>query len=116
MMCLECELEFFDEYDGIIELFQDVFVGVNYVEWVGFDEFVIEIGLMFNWFDCIGVYGIVCDLVVMGIGKLKECFYDQICGIYLCLIIVLLDFGDIKLMCKVFGLWFVKGVKNGLLL
>ncbi len=48
MMCSERELELSDEHDGIIDLPDDAPVGVNYAEWAGLDEPVIEIGLTPN--------------------------------------------------------------------
>jgi phenylalanyl-tRNA synthetase beta chain len=113
MMCSERELELSDEHDGIIDLPDDAPVGVNYAEWAGLDEPVIEIGLTPNRPDCTGVYGIARDLAAAGLGKLKERSHEQIRGAYPCPVDVKLDFGDTKPMCKAFGLRMVKGVKNG---
>lgn len=113
MMCSERELELSDEHDGIIDLPEDAPVGVNYAEWAGMDEPVIEIGLTPNRPDCTGVYGIARDLAAAGLGKLKERSHEQIRGSYPCPTNVTLDFGDTKPMCKAFGLRMVKGIKNG---
>ncbi|MGS4886951.1 phenylalanine--tRNA ligase subunit beta [Roseibium sp. MB-4] len=113
MMCSERELELSDEHDGIIDLPDDAPVGVNYAEWAGLDEPVIEIGLTPNRPDCTGVYGIARDLAATGLGKLKERSHEQIRGAYPCPVDVTFDFGDTKPMCKAFGLRMVKGVKNG---
>ena len=102
MMCSERELELSDEHDGIIDLPGDAPVGVNYSEWAGLDEPVIEIGLTPNRPDCTGVYGIARDLAAAGIGKLKERSHEQIRGSYPCPTSVKLDFGDTKPMCKAF--------------
>jgi phenylalanyl-tRNA synthetase beta chain len=113
MMCSERELELSEEHDGIIDLPEDAPVGVNYAEWAGLDEPVIEIGLTPNRPDCTGVYGIARDLAASGLGKLKERSHEQIRGGYPCPIDVTLDFGDTHPLCKAFGLRLVKGVKNG---
>jgi phenylalanyl-tRNA synthetase beta chain len=113
MMCSERELELSDEHDGIIDLPDDAPVGVNYAEWAGLDEPVIEIGLTPNRPDCTGVYGIARDLAAAGLGKLKERSHEQIRGAYPCPVDVKFDFGDTKPMCKAFGLRMVKGIKNG---
>ncbi|MCV0426641.1 MAG: phenylalanine--tRNA ligase subunit beta [Roseibium sp.] len=113
MMCSERELELSEEHDGIIDLPEDAPVGVNYAEWAGLDEPVIEIGLTPNRPDCTGVYGIARDLAAAGLGKLKERSHEQIRGSYPCPVDVTLDFGDTKPLCKAFGLRMVKGVKNG---
>ncbi|MCX2724207.1 phenylalanine--tRNA ligase subunit beta [Roseibium salinum] len=113
MMCSERELELSDEHAGIIDLPADAPVGMNYAEWAGLDEAVIEIGLTPNRPDCTGIHGIARDLAAAGLGKLKERSHEQIRGSYSCPVAVKLDFGDTKPMCKAFGLRMVKGVKNG---
>lgn len=113
MMCSERELELSEEHDGIIDLPEDAPVGMNYAQWAGLDEPVIEIGLTPNRPDCTGVYGIARDLAAAGLGKLKERSHEQVRGSFPCPVDVTLAFGDTKPMCKAFGLRLVKGVKNG---
>lgn len=69
MMASERELELSDEHDGIIDLPEDAPVGVPYVEYVGLDDPVIEIGLTPNRSDCASVYGIARDLAASGLGS-----------------------------------------------
>lgn len=78
MMCLMCEFEFGEDYDGIIELFEDVLIGIVYLDYVGFIDLVIDVVIIFNCQDCMGVCGIVCDFVVVGFGMFMLLIVDQI--------------------------------------
>ncbi|NRG16204.1 phenylalanine--tRNA ligase subunit beta [Rhizobiales bacterium] len=113
MMCSERELELSDEHTGIIDLPEDAPVGVNYVDWAGLDDPVIEIGLTPNRPDCAGVHGIARDLAAAGLGKLKDNRPPQIRGEGACPVNVRLDFGDTPSLCPAFSLRLVRGVKNG---
>lgn len=64
MLCSFFELGISDDYDGIIEFFVDVFIGVDICDYFGFDDNVIEVDLILNCVDCLGICGIVCEVGV----------------------------------------------------
>ncbi|GHB44500.1 phenylalanine--tRNA ligase beta subunit [Pseudovibrio japonicus] len=114
MMASERELELSDEHDGIIDLPEDAPVGVPYVEYVGLDDPVIEIGLTPNRSDCTSVYGIARDLAASGIGTLKTPQKTQInAHSNASDLKILLDLGDNPEHCPAFGYRVVRGIKNG---
>lgn len=118
MMVFECELELFDEYNGIIELFFGE-VGQKFVDWLVENDlfkvdFVIEIVIMLNCFDVLGVCGVVLDFVVWGLGKMKFVKIVNVIGIFDSLIFVFIDEDICENGCFVFGGCLIKGVKNGL--
>lgn len=65
MLCFFFELGIFDDYSGIIELFVDVLIGIDICEYLKFDDNIIEISVMLNCVDCLGIIGVVCDVVVL---------------------------------------------------
>ncbi len=71
MMCSIRELELGDEHEGIIDLPADAPVGVNYAEWAGLDDPVIDVSVTPNRQDAMGVRGIARDLAAAGLGTLK---------------------------------------------
>ncbi|MDA0662472.1 MAG: phenylalanine--tRNA ligase subunit beta [Proteobacteria bacterium] len=77
MLCSERELGLSDDHDGIIDLPEDAPVGGSYVEYMGMDDPVIEIGLTPDRADCAGVRGIARDLAAGGIGRLKPWPYEN---------------------------------------
>ncbi len=113
MMCSERELELSEEHDGIIDLPEDAPIGINYAEYIGLDDPVIEIGLTPNRSDCAGVSGIARDLAAAGLGKLKENRPEPVQATAASPVSVSLDFADGQPLCPAFGLRLVKGVKNG---
>jgi phenylalanyl-tRNA synthetase beta chain len=72
MMCSARELELGDEHDGIIEISSEAFHGVgrDYADYVGLDDPVIDINVLPNRPDCMGVRGIARDLAAAGLGTL----------------------------------------------
>lgn len=65
------ELGLGEDHEGIIELPADAPVGVNYAQWAGLDEPVIEIAVTPNRGDALSVRGIARDLAAAGLGTLK---------------------------------------------
>jgi phenylalanyl-tRNA synthetase beta chain len=72
MMCSARELGIGSDHDGIIELPNNVEVGNNFAQVMGYDDPIIEVAITPNRGDCFGVYGIARDLAATGIGTLKE--------------------------------------------
>ncbi|WP_353204548.1 phenylalanine--tRNA ligase subunit beta, partial [Sphingomonas sp.] len=71
MMCSARELEVGDGHDGIIELPDDAPVGMAYPDYAALNDPVIDINVLPNRPDCMGVRGIARDLAAAGLGTLK---------------------------------------------
>ena len=71
MMCSSRELEQGDDHDGIIELPVDAAIGQAYALYAGLDDPVIDVAVLPNRQDCMGVRGIARDLAAAGLGTLK---------------------------------------------
>ena len=71
MMCSARELEVGEGHDGIVELPDDAPVGSAYPDYAGLGDPVIDINVLPNRPDCMGVRGIARDLAAVGLGKLK---------------------------------------------
>ena len=117
MMCSAAELELSDDSEGIIEVDPEFVdrVGEAYVDVLGLNDPVIEVGLTPNRPDCTGVRGIARDLAAAGIGKFKpEPKIKGVEGKYECPVSIDLEFAKGKEdACPVFAGRYVKGVKNG---
>ncbi len=72
MLCSGKELSINNDFDGIIELKDDVEIGTNVANIFGINDVIIDISLTPNKGDCLSVYGVARDLSATGIGKLKE--------------------------------------------
>ena len=117
MLLSERELELSDDHDGIIDLDAGLGdrVGERYIDVMGVNDPVIEIGLTPNRPDCTGVRGIARDLAAAGLGKLKpEPKIGKVNGDFDCPIDIQLEFDDAHAdACPVFAGRYVRGVKNG---
>ncbi|MCH3002804.1 hypothetical protein K3W91_14990, partial [Listeria monocytogenes] len=71
MMCSTRELELGEDHDGIIELPADAPIGTPYPDYAGLNDPVIEINVLPNRPDCMGVRGIALDLVAAGLGTAR---------------------------------------------
>jgi phenylalanyl-tRNA synthetase beta chain len=108
MLCSGRELEVADEADGIVELPDDLAVGVPAAEAFGL-EAVIDFEVTPNRPDWLGVVGIARDLAAAGLGTLKDPAVSVIPGNGPTPIEIRVD-GD---ACPVFAGRLIKGVKNG---
>jgi phenylalanyl-tRNA synthetase beta chain len=108
MLCSGRELEVADEADGIVELSDDLAVGVPAAEALGL-EAVIDFEVTPNRPDWLGVVGIARDLAAAGLGKLKDPSVSPIPGKGPTPIEIRVD-GD---ACPMFAGRLIKGVKNG---
>ncbi len=70
MMCSAAELEIGAGHDGIIELPTDTPIGTAFSAYAGLDDPVIDINVLPNRQDCMGVRGIARDLAAAGLGIL----------------------------------------------
>ncbi|WP_277968967.1 phenylalanine--tRNA ligase subunit beta [Sphingomonas echinoides] len=80
MMCSTRELELGEEHDGIIELPADAPIGMAYPDYAGLNDPVIEVNVLPNRPDCMGVRGIALDLVAAGLGTAKPLAYAAVAG------------------------------------
>jgi phenylalanyl-tRNA synthetase beta chain len=80
MMCSTRELELGEEHDGIIELSADAPIGMAYPDYAGLNDPVIEVNVLPNRPDCMGVRGIALDLVAAGLGTAKPLAYAPVAG------------------------------------
>ncbi|MDE2341536.1 MAG: phenylalanine--tRNA ligase subunit beta, partial [Alphaproteobacteria bacterium] len=84
MMCSARELELGDDHAGIIELPDDAPVGTAFVRYAGLDDPVIDINVLPNRPDCMGVRGIARDLAAAGLGRLKPLGLKPVAATFPC--------------------------------
>lgn len=113
MLVSEKELCISDEHDSIIELSNDLALGVPAAKALGLEDPVIQIAITPNRQDCLGVYGIARDLAAAGLGKLKPLSIKSIPGKYKCPVKVNLGFDETTIdACPLFIGRYIRGVKN----
>ena len=90
-------------------------IGERYIDVMGLNDPVIEIGLTPNRPDCTGVRGIARDLAAAGLGKLKaEKKLGPVAGKFDCPIDIKLEFApEFADACPTFAGRYVRGVSNG---
>ena len=108
MLCSAAELETASESDGIMELSDDLAVGVSAAEALSL-EAVIDFEVTPNRPDWLGVIGIARDLAAAGVGKLKDISVNPVPGKGACPIDIRVN-GD---ECPVFAGRLIRGVRNG---
>ena len=108
MLCSAAELETASESDGIMELSDDLAVGVSAAEALSL-EAVIDFEVTPNRPDWLGVIGIARDLAAAGVGKLKGISVNPVPGKGACPIDIRVN-GD---ECPVFAGRLIRGVRNG---
>lgn len=108
MLCSGRELEVADDAEGIVELADDLAVGLAAAEAFGL-EAVIDFEVTPNRPDWLGVVGIARDLAAAGLGGLKDPSVAPVAGLGPTPIEIRVD-GD---ACPVFAGRLIKGVKNG---
>ncbi len=110
MLCSIRELQLGDEHEGIIELPADAPVGESYAAYAGLDDMVLDVAVLPNRQDCMGVRGIARDLVAAGMGTLKPLGVPQIEGSFPCPVPVRIEDPE---GCPAFFGRAVRGVANG---
>ena len=71
MLCSSQELNLGNNSEGIIEIDEIHPIGCKISEVFNVDDAIIELNITPNRGDCLGVYGVACDLDASGIGELK---------------------------------------------
>lgn len=113
MMCSEREMMVSDEHDGIIEMPESAQVGQRYIDVMGLNDPVIEIGITPNRPDALGVAGIARDLAARGIGRVITAQTKSVQGAFESPLSVSLD-DEVKTeACPLFVGRYIRGVKNG---
>ncbi len=113
MLCSEHELMISENHDGIIDLPDDLPVGMSAAEALGLDEPVIDVGVTPNRPDALGVRGIARDMAAKGIGTLKPLDAEPVPGGFASPINVSLQFeAETADACPLFHGRYVRGVKN----
>jgi phenylalanyl-tRNA synthetase beta chain len=111
MLCSGAELELSDDHDGILDLPETAPVGVAYAQWAGLDDPVIDINLLPNRPDAMGVHGIARDLATAGLGKFKD---PPVPGQFPCPVMPKLEFStEDAHLAPAFALRLVRGIRNG---
>ncbi len=114
MLCSERELLISEDHEGIIELADDLPVGMAAAEALGLDDPVFHVAITPNRPDALGIRGIARDLAAKGLGKLKPLHVDPVPGTFDSPISVHLKFdADDNKPCPMFVGRYFKGVKNG---
>lgn len=109
MLCSASELELADESDGILELADDLTVGMPAAGVFGAEP-VIDFEVTPNRPDWLGVAGIARDLAAASLGQLKTASVVPVAGGYPSPITVRLE---APAMCPAFAGRMIRGVKNG---
>lgn len=65
MLCVFVELGISEEGDGIMELLSDVLIGIDLCEYLSLDDNIIDVDLILNCGDCLGIKGLVCEVGVL---------------------------------------------------
>ncbi|HVY34685.1 MAG TPA: phenylalanine--tRNA ligase subunit beta, partial [Caulobacteraceae bacterium] len=109
MLCSAAELETAEDSNGIMELPDNLDVGLSAAEALGL-EAVIDFEVTPNRPDWLGVAGIARDLAATGIGRLKTETVQPVKGEFSCPISIRIKAPDV---CPVFAGRLIRGVKNG---
>ena len=109
MLCSAAELEVAEESNGIMELPDNLQVGVPAAQALGL-EAVIDFEVTPNRPDWLGVAGVARDLAAAGVGRLKDHAIAPVKGEFSCPISIRITAPD---ACPVFAGRLIRGVKNG---
>lgn len=109
MLCSGAELELADDSDGILELSEDLQVGMPAAGVFGAEP-VIDFEVTPNRPDWLGVAGIARDLAATGLGALTTPEIKPVAGGFASPVTVRIDAPD---LCPVFAGRVIRGVQNG---
>ncbi|WP_034991824.1 phenylalanine--tRNA ligase subunit beta [Beijerinckia mobilis] len=114
MLCSGAELGLSDDHDGILDLPADAPVGAPYAVYAGLDDPMIDINLLPNRPDAMGVAGIARDLAAAGLGIVKTRDIAPIAGAFAAPVEARIELPEgSEALCPVFALHLVRGVRNG---
>ncbi|VTZ49426.1 Phenylalanine--tRNA ligase beta subunit [Methylocella tundrae] len=114
MLCSGEELGLSGEHDGIMELAEGAPIGQHFAAFAGLADPVIEINLLPNRPDAMGVEGIARDLSAAGLGRFKGRAITPIEDSFPCPVTPRLDLSPQDAhLAPAFALRLVRGVRNG---
>jgi phenylalanyl-tRNA synthetase beta chain len=114
MLCSGAELDLSDDHNGILDLPAAAPVGAPYARWAGLDDPVIDINLLPNRPDAMGVHGIARDLAAAGLGKLSDSAVVPVRGEMPCPVTATLDLVPQEArLAPAFAMRLVRDVRNG---
>jgi phenylalanyl-tRNA synthetase beta chain len=113
MLCSAYEMGLSDDHEGIIELPADAPVGQPFAAVLGLDDPMLDVNVLPNRADCLGVRGIARDLAAAGLGSLKPRGIAPVPGAYASPISVHFELGDHPEACPLFVGRHFRGVRNG---
>ncbi len=114
MLCSAAELGLSDESAGILELPEEAPLGHAFAPFAGLADPVIDINLLPNRPDAMGVEGIARDLAAAGLGWFKGRAIAPVAGAFPCPVTVRLELSrEDAHLAPAFALRLVRGVKNG---
>ena len=114
MLCSGAELGLSEDSEGILELPESAPAGQRFAPWAALTDPVIEINLLPNRPDAMGVEGIARDLSAAGLGRFKGRAVKPIEGAFPCPVTprIALSHEDAYL-APAFALRLVRGVRSG---
>jgi phenylalanyl-tRNA synthetase beta chain len=114
MLCSAAELGLSNDHDGIFDLPESAPVGMAFAPWAGLADPVIDINLLPNRPDAMGVEGVARDLAAAGLGRFKGRAIAAVRGAFDCPVKPRLELPreDCHL-APAFALRLVRGVRNG---
>lgn len=65
MLCFFFELGIDVELNGIMELVENVLIGMDFCDFLLLNDVIIDVDLMFNCVDCFSICGLVCEVGVL---------------------------------------------------
>lgn len=107
MLCGGFELGFEDCIDGLLELLEDVLVGIDICDYLFLNDIVIEVDLIFNWVDCLSLCGIVREVGVFNCILFNEFVIELVFVILDDCFLVILDDSD---GCLCYLGWVICGI------
>ncbi|HUA51575.1 MAG TPA: phenylalanine--tRNA ligase subunit beta [Candidatus Sulfotelmatobacter sp.] len=113
MLCSAYEMGLSDDHEGIIELPADAPVGRPFAAVLGLDDPMLDVNVLPNRADCLGVRGIARDLAAAGLGTLTPRPIAAVPGAFASPIAIRFDLGDHPEACPLFVGRYVRGVRNG---
>ena len=116
MLCSGAEIGFSDDHDGILDLPEDVPVGISVAAALGLDDPVFTVALTPNRGDCAAVRGIARDLAAAGLGRLLPLTVPvtPVSGMFPCPVRVRREFAAGEdVACSLFAGRVIRGVRNG---
>ncbi len=114
MLCSAAELGISEEREGILELAADAPVGQPFASLAGLADPVIDINLLPNRPDAMGVEGIARDLAAAGLGRFKGRAVASVAGAFACPVTPRLELSrEDAHLAPAFALRLIRGVSNG---